>query len=461
MIVKRLFQIIVLALFSQLCLTSCGGDDNDNLPPGKAVSQLAFRDTDMGKDLIGGTLTWTLPVPETNIEKYVIYLGTTVSDKKDRLGEVLAGVATFEIPAGTAYQPYILVVAANSAGESSTLATLAVEDQTPGQGPQQIPENGIYVLNSGTSGQNNATLDYISFETQLPSLDVFKTRNNRGLGDLANDMIIYGSKIYIAVSSSKTIEITDLKANSLKQVKTEGEPRSLLAYKGSVYATFTNGDFAQLDTAAMSISRTMKVGRNPEQLVVAKDTIYIANSGGMDYNTGAGYDSTVSVVDPAAWKEVRKITVRPNPLNMTTDASGNVYVSSMGDYSTPPIFQRINTSTGTVSVIPNAHATEMASEGGKIYMFYAGYDAKWTPLPVVYGVYDASSNAYTQSQWIKDNIPAKPYKVFTNMDLPHIYFTSGDYSANGDVSVFMSGTFVKKWETSGIYPIKVCFIQEK
>jgi hypothetical protein len=461
MITKRLFFLVALVISFQLGLISCGGDNDTPLPPGKAVSQIQFTDTDVRANLIAGKVSWTLPDPETNIDRYVLYLGESVTDKKTKLGEAKAGATSFDIPEETAYLPYLLIVAANSAGESSAIAHLSITDLIPGIDPEPVKENGIYVLNSGTQGGNNATLDYFSFELGIHSTDIFEKANNRKLGSLANDMIIYGSKIYIAVDNSKTIEVTDLKAKSLKTIKTEGNPRYLLGYGGSVYATLMNGKLVRVDTTDLDVILTLPVGRNPEQLAAARDTIYVANSGGMDYNTPLGYDTTISVVDPATFKEIRKIPVHADPLNIQTDNAGNIYVASMGDYTTPPVLQKITTSSGAVSVIPDAHPSEMASEGGKIYMFYAGYDANWAPLPLVYGTYDVSSGKYTAESWLKDNLPPKPYKIFANRDLPHLYYTSGDYSSNGEVYVYMGGTFINKYETSGIYPLKVCFISEK
>ena len=43
------------------------------------------------------------------------------------------------------------------------------------------------------------------------------------------DMIVYGDKMYIAVYGESTIEVTDLKAKSIKQVKTEGQPRYMVS----------------------------------------------------------------------------------------------------------------------------------------------------------------------------------------------------------------------------------------
>ena len=47
----------------------------------------------------------------------------------------------------------------------------------------------------------------------------FRALNHRGLGDTANDMDIYGSKLYVVVNVSSTVEVIDLQSGlSVKQI---------------------------------------------------------------------------------------------------------------------------------------------------------------------------------------------------------------------------------------------------
>ena len=62
-----------------------------------------------------------------------------------------------------------------------------------------VTTNGYYVLNSGKMGSNNASLSFYNTDTQEVTADVFMEKNERGLGDTANDMLIYGEKMYIAL----------------------------------------------------------------------------------------------------------------------------------------------------------------------------------------------------------------------------------------------------------------------
>ena len=159
--------------------------------------------------------------------------------------------------------------------------------------PEQISLNGVYVLNSGNKGNNNSSLSFYDFETKKVEADIFKKVNGRGLGDTANDILVYGSKAYIAVTNSNTIEVTDLQGKSLKQIVSDGDPlqpRFFTCYNGKVYVSLYEGYVARLDTTSLSIESKVKVGRNPEQMAIANNKLYVANSGGADFNTSVGYD---------------------------------------------------------------------------------------------------------------------------------------------------------------------------
>lgn len=69
---------------------------------------------------------------------------------------------------------------------------------TPGEANGVVEDYGtaeMYILNEGLFNLNNSTLARYSFLTNSCSYDYFRALNHRGLGDTANDMDIYGSKL--------------------------------------------------------------------------------------------------------------------------------------------------------------------------------------------------------------------------------------------------------------------------
>ena len=76
-----------------------------------------------------------------------------------------------------------------------------------------------YVLNSGDWKTGNSSLTKYDSATGAVEQNFFESQNGRSLGNTANDIIVYGSKMYIAVAGESTIEVVDLDAKSLKQVE--------------------------------------------------------------------------------------------------------------------------------------------------------------------------------------------------------------------------------------------------
>ena len=312
-------------------------------------------------------------------------------------------------------------------------------------------------------GSNNAGLSCFNLNTLTMTVDTFMNVNERGLGDTANDMIVYGSKMYIAVYGSSIIEVTDLSGKSIKQIKSSGDallPRFFTANEGKVYVSLYDGYVARLDTASLEIEQKVKVGRNPEQLVVANNKLYVANSGGLDYNTPVGYDKTVSVIDLASFQETKKIEVVTNPVNLVTDSQGDVYLVSMGDYGAiPNTFQRIDSETDEVTTITETNATEMASVGDKLYMIYSQYDANWNQV-ISFISYDAINEKVISDNFITDGTSIdKPYKIGADPTTGYIYITASDYKTNGDVYAFdASGKKLFQFEV-GLNPVKAVFVK--
>lgn len=324
--------------------------------------------------------------------------------------------------------------------------------------------NGFIFLNSGNKGNNNSGLSYYNMSTAKIDVDAFKTINNRGLGDTANDIIKYGSKLYIAVYGSNTIEVLDETGESIKQIKSSGDaalqPRYMTSYEGKIYVSLFDGYVARLDTATLEIENKVKVGRNPEQLVVANNKLYVVNSGGMDYNTPVGYDKTVSVIDLSSFTEIKKIEVVTNPANVVTDNQGDVYVVSLGNYGDiPNTFQRIDTQKDEVSVITETKATELASTGDKLYILHSQYDANWNQT-ISYICYDAINEKVISNNFITDGTTiAKPYKIGVEPSTGYIYITESDYKTNGDI-YFFNASGKKQYQYSvGLNPVKALFVK--
>lgn len=213
-------------------------------------------------------------------------------------------------------------------------------------------QKGILVLNEGLFQQNNSSLSWINLSNDNVLTDFFMEQNGRLLGDTGNDLEMYGSKIYVIVNNSNTIEVlSKYNGKSLKQIQmlngsSGKQPRSIAFYGSNAYITCYDGYVDVLDTTNLNIVQRIQVGSNPEGLAVSNGKLFVANSGGLNF---PNVDSTVSVINLSNHQEISKITVGKNPGSVKVDSQGDVYVITRGDYaSIPSRMVRIDPSSNSV-----------------------------------------------------------------------------------------------------------------
>lgn len=406
----------------------------------------AFTDTDKRVGRIGGELTWMEPLETDGIEAYVVYGSNDGQEREVRLGEAPFGTNRFDVEAGTGFYPYLVIVARTTTGEApEALGNVSVHDT----------HTGFYVLHSGDWGSNNSTLASYTYDPVTYTPDVFAAVNGKGLGDTANDLVVYGSKRYVTVTESNVIYVLDSDGSILREIQpAEGgqpeKPRYAAPYEGKVYVSLYSGYVACIDTTSLQVERRIQVGAYPEQLTAAGGKLYVANS---NYGTG----TTVSVIDLRSFSR-QDIEVTVNPTEIAADAAGNVYVISMGNYGAiPNTLQKIDPATNEVSVITNA--TEMAVGPDKVYLMYSQYDADWKQT-ISFFTYDPATGTVDRSSFITDGTSiAKPYKLSVFPTTGEIAITESDFRNTGTLYLFdAAGRLSRKIaDTRALNPIKVCY----
>lgn len=287
----------------------------------------------------------------------------------------------------------------------------------------------LVILSEGSFNINNSSLAMYDFSTQKLDNKFFETVNNRGLGGTANDMIKYGSKIYIVVNVSSTIEIIDSKTGkSLKQIpmKTNDnkakQPRYAAAYGGKVYVTSFDDTVTRIDTASLSIDGSVQVGRDPEGICIKNNKIYVANSGGLDFESG-NFDSTVSVIDINTFKEEKKIEVGKNPYQVFADSQGDFYVSTRAIYQgwtkvTDATLKKINTTNGSLETIEKIIPGKFTIVNNKAYILIDDY----TKTSVT--VFDCANKKIISENFLPGDVNISiPYSITVDAFNEDVYLT--------------------------------------
>ena len=327
---------------------------------------------------------------------------------------------------------------------------------------------GAYVVNSGNMYSNiESSLTAIDYASSTATQNVFKTANGRSLGNTANDGIVYGNKIYLAVDQSNTIEVIDKKTKqSIKQIKTtdllgkaEGaEPRHISADGGKVYFTTYGGYVAAVDTTSFALQKKWKVGSYPEGLVIAHGNIYVANS---NYGKGGGNISCINLSNDKV--ETKNIEGVNNPTsiyyasnvlyvldNQYYDASFNAY----GENSLRTVSfaegksQKVADGNYAACVTPGATARMYVV---RPYFFVLNAPFGGTPSVSVFAAGSTQPQALTLSE-----MPVSPCGIFVDPLNGHIFVLSyrlgdkgyHDYNGNGYVVEYDStGQKLHEYET--------------
>ena len=236
-------------------------------------------------------------------------------------------------------------------------------------------ENGVLALNEGLFEQNNASISF--YDGTEVYQQVFKSENNRGLGDTANDFETYEigglEYIIIAVDVSSQVEIID--RFSLKTVAqiplfdgiNAREPRRVLVDGVRAFVCNFDGTVAVIDLLTYEVIKLVHVGTNPDAMVLKDDKLYVANSGGLLFPV---YDSTMSVINTNSLTVETTFETRINASEMVLDAAGEIYLVSQGDYEdVPNALVRINTETNTVIETIEMEISALTLVGNWLYYY--------------------------------------------------------------------------------------------
>ncbi|MDR1937389.1 MAG: hypothetical protein LBQ73_02680, partial [Tannerellaceae bacterium] len=360
------------------------------------------------------------------------------------------------------FNVYLLVVAQNAVGESTNIASISISDSLGTDEPEEPPHNpettGAFILNRRRMDANNAVLAYYNLKENLMIPDLYQTVNGKGLGDSAEQLLVYGSKTYITVTYSNRLVVLDEAGKEIKSITPAGSdpvnPRRMAAAGGKIYVSYYYGHaVAELDTASLEIGRTVSVDRYPEHVAFAGGKVYVANSGGLDY---PNYGKTVSVINTETFEVEKEIEVTLNPVNLAADSQGDLYLISMGNYGdVPNSLQRIDGQTGEVTRLGNASMFSLVND--KLYTVYA----QWGDPNVEYKRYDVLTEKVDVDNFITDGTSFTSLSAIGVDPLNGtIYLAdSEDYLATCTLYIFSpEGKLENTQDTGGSNPSEIVFI---
>lgn len=338
-----------------------------------------------------------------------------------------------------------------------------MHDKIPEGGviPDGLQPTGLYILSEGLKDMNNSTLAYYAPETGSIATDWFGIINKRKLGDTANDIGIYGNKIYIVVNISGQVEVIDrLSGRALQQITLHDvagrsrQPRNIAFHRQFAYVCSFDGTVAEIDTATLQLTRLTTAGRNPDGITIANNKIYVSNSGGLSF---PDYDSTLSVIDPVSFREIKKIPVGANPFTLAADSRGQLFVVTRGNYGNEQYqLHTIDTHTDEYKdKIEGMHPLNFTIHNDTLW----AYSYNNSTGESNFQSYDIVAGEKITDNFITDTTkPRIPFGISLHPSSGDIYLTDvpPGYSTKGDILCYThDGKLKYRLKNVGLNPTKI------
>ena len=314
----------------------------------------------------------------------------------------------------------------------------------------------LLVLNEGTWGGNNAALSYLDIAAGTISSSWFTDKNGRGLGDVAQDLVIYGSKAYVTVWNSNSLEIIDTATGVSQRVDLGNRgPRYIAADGGKLYITCYNPhSVIRIDTASLEVEASLTLGNyNPEGIAAVNGKLLVASSNISDEQGNYAYDNHLYAISISSFSIIGLIPVGYNPQKVLKLDSNTAVVNYIGDYGSEPA------GTATVDIAMrvtdlNQPLTNMTVANGNIYGYYTEWASDYSSKTTHFVKIDGASNI--TPLLTGENLNA--YAIGVHPVSGNIYVADdGDFSSNGDLYCFTpDGT--RQWKREvGMLPSKIVF----
>jgi DNA-binding beta-propeller fold protein YncE len=208
-----------------------------------------------------------------------------------------------------------------------------------------ISGDGVFIINEGNFTWGNGSISYYSYDSSKVHNDIFYKVNTRPLGDVPNSMVIYGEYAYIIVNNSGKVEV--VKKNSLASVATITgliSPRNLVVIDNNkAYVTSLYSDsLTILDLKTNTIKGYINIRRTSEAIVIMSHEAFISNWYGGD---------EVIVVNTDLDKIIDSIKVGREPESMVVDKNYILWVLCNGGWAREYFAELVGISTQTHEIM--------------------------------------------------------------------------------------------------------------
>lgn len=349
------------------------------------------------------------------------------------------------------------------------------EEEQKGQA-QHTTIAAFYLLNEGNMGSNKATLDYYDYTTATYRRNIYAESNPnvpKELGDVGNDLQVYGTRLYAVINCSNKVEVLD--ARTCKRIGQIDIPNCRYIRFKDQYAYVTSyagpveikpdyeqiGYVAKIDTATLQEVARCLVGYQPDELCIVGNRMYVANSGG--YRV-PNYETELSVIDLTTFTEVKRIPVGVNLHRVRADRHGQLWVTTRGDYyDIPSRLYCIDLASETVIDSIEVAVSNLDIVGDSLYLLATEWSYIDMEDIVTYGIVNVASRELVSRNFITDGTEQqikKPYGLGVNPVTGDIYVTDAkNYVTPGTLYAFTSAGILQWSVQTGDIPAHLVFVE--
>lgn len=340
---------------------------------------------------------------------------------------------------------------------------------------------GMYLVNEGNMGSNKCTLDYLDYVQGYYVRNLYAERNPhviKELGDVGNDIQIYGSRLYVVVNCSNKVEVLDARTGvrigqvnipNCRYIRFKRGDAYVSSYVGPVQLNNPNavrGAVYKIDTLSLKPVAKCTVGYQPDELEIIGDYIYVANSGGY---MAPNYDNTVSVIEIEGFKQVEKIPVGINLSRIKADNYGKLWVTSRGDYekvhSNLYVLQKKkNRNEMEVTDTLDVPCSNFCISGDSLYYYSTEWNNFSQSNTITYGIINTVTKKVVSNSFITDGTEKDitiPYGINIHPETHDIYVTDAKNYVSSGVLHCYSKDGKHKWSVrTGDIPAHMCFLKK-
>lgn len=338
---------------------------------------------------------------------------------------------------------------------------------------------GMYLVNEGNMGSNKCTLDYLDFENGWYARNLYAEKNPhvvKELGDVGNDIRIYGSRLYVVVNCSNKVEVLNARTGvRIGQIEIPN-CRYIRFYRGKAYVSAyvgpvqlynpdaVKGAVYKVDTLSLQVEGKVTVGYQPDELEVLGEYLFVANSGGY---MAPNYDNTVSMIELEGFRQVRKIPVGINLHRIRADRYGRLWVTSRGNYENIPsnlyvLERKKNSVEMVVTDTLGIPCSNLFIQGDSLYYYSTEWNNFTQRNTITYGIIDIKTKRKVSDSFIKDGTDGDitiPYGIAVHPETGDIFVTDAkNYVSSGTLYCYTRDG-VRKWKVrTGDIPAHMCFL---